>query len=102
MNRASIAIDALRIGGPAMWAVGSGGNGCLRGEDRLLGFIREHHAHDLLQREDVNASPPTVEVMAGAVPLAGVETDVMRVVVATECERDPVDRDPIELARVAI
>src|SRR5687768_1740049 len=40
--------------------------------------------------------------MAGAMPLTGVETHVMGVVVATEGERESVDRDAIELTRVAI
>ena len=35
-------------------------------------------------------------------PLTGVEADMVRVVVATERERDAVDRDAIELSRVAI
>src|SRR3977135_1031915 len=50
----------------------------------------------------MDARGPRLEVMAGAVPLAGVETDVMGVVVATEGESEPVDRDPIELTRVGI
>ena len=79
----------------------SGGYG-LRGEDRLLGGVGQHRAHDLLDGENVDARSPTVEIMAGAVPLTGVETQVMRVVVAAERERQSVDRDPIQLARVAI
>ena len=50
----------------------------------------------------MDARPPALEVVAGAAPLTGVEPDVMGVVVATEREREPVDRDPIELSRVAI
>ena len=46
--------------------------------------------------------PPTLEVVAGATPLTAVEPDVMGVVIATECEREMVDRDPIELSGVAI
>ena len=50
----------------------------------------------------MDARSPTLEVVAGASPLTGIEGDVMRVVVATERERQPVDGDPIELSRVAI
>src|SRR5205823_3432936 len=49
-----------------------------------------------------DARAPAVEVVAGAVPLTGVEADVVGVVVATEGERETVDRDPIELSRVPI
>ena len=35
-------------------------------------------------------------------PLSGVEGDVVDVVIATEREGEPVDRDAIELSRVAI
>src|SRR5204862_809605 len=77
-------------------------DGRLCREDRFLGLVGQHHAHDLLQREDVNARLPTVEIVAGAVPLSGVETDMVRVVVTAEREREPVDRDPIELACVAV
>src|SRR5215203_5115804 len=50
----------------------------------------------------MHTSLPTVEIVAGAVPLTGVEADMVRVVVTAERERDPVDRDAIELARVAV
>src|SRR5437763_717846 len=50
----------------------------------------------------MDARAPAVEVVAGAVPLTGVEADVVGVVVATEGERETVDRDPIELSRVPI
>ena len=45
---------------------------------------------------------PSFEVVAGAVPLAGIEADVVGVVVAAERERNAIDRDAIELAGVAI
>src|SRR5439155_23546965 len=51
---------------------------------------------------DMDARLPTVEVVACAVPLSGVETDMVRVVVTADRERESVDRDPIELARVAV
>jgi hypothetical protein len=40
--------------------------------------------------------------MAGAVPLTGIEADVVGVVVTAERQGDPLDRDPIKLACVAI
>src|SRR5215208_3260733 len=40
--------------------------------------------------------------MAGAVPLTGVEADVVRVVVAAEREGHTIDRDPVQLAGVTI
>ena len=45
----------------------------------------------------MDARAPTLEVVAGATPLAGIEGDMMGVVVATEGEGQAVDRDPIEL-----
>src|SRR5262245_18096761 len=71
-------------------------------EDRHLGLFGEHDAEDLLERQQVGARCPALEVVAGAAPLTGVERDVMRVVVATERERETVDRDAIELSSVAI
>src|SRR4249919_2370157 len=50
----------------------------------------------------MDARPPTLEVVAGATPLTAVEPDVVGVVIATERERKPVDRDSIELSGVAI
>ena len=50
----------------------------------------------------MGARAPTIEIVAGAMSLSGVEGDVMDVVIATEGEREPVDRDAIELSRVAI
>ena len=81
---------------------GSGGRDRLRREDRDLGLLGKHDPEDLLEGQKVNTRSPTVEVVAGASPLAGIEVDMVRVVVAAEREREPVDRDPIELARVAI
>src|SRR6266446_8574383 len=82
--------------------VGSDGDGRMRREDRDLGFFGQHHAHDLLEGEQVDARTPALEIVASAVPLTGVEADVMDVVVATEREGEAVDRDSIELSRVAI
>src|SRR6185436_12860012 len=76
--------------------------GLSRGEDRDLRFFGQHHAEDLLERQEMDARSPTLEVVAGATPLTAVEPDVMGVVIATECEREMVDRDPIELSGVAI
>src|SRR5436190_12878354 len=70
--------------------------------DRHLGFVRKHRAKDLLEGEEVDADVPGLEVVAGAVPPTGVETDMVRVVVAAEREREPFERDSIELTRVAI
>src|SRR5262245_613891 len=80
----------------------SGRHGLLLGEDGDLGLFRQHHAEDLLQSEQMHAGTRALEVVAGAMPLTSVETDVMGVVVATEGERETVDGDPIQLARVAI
>src|SRR5437879_10231727 len=41
-------------------------------------------------------------MMAGAVPRSGVKADVVGVVVAPKSEGQAVDRDPIQLTRVAI
>jgi hypothetical protein len=62
----------------------------------------QHHAHDLLEGEEMDAGTPALEIVAGAMPRTGVETDMVGVVVATEGEREAVDRDPVQLARVAI
>src|SRR6266550_1094752 len=77
-------------------------DGLSRGKDRDLGVLGQHHAHDLLQCEQVDARSPTLEVVAGATPLAGIEGDVVGVVIAAERERETVDCDSIELSRVAI
>src|SRR6185369_1227038 len=45
---------------------------------------------------------PGFEIVAGAVPLTGIETHVVGVVVTAERERQAVDRDAIELAGVAV
>ena len=50
----------------------------------------------------MDARVPALEIVAGAVPRTGVETDVVRVVIAAEGEREPIDGDPVQLARVAI
>src|SRR3954470_22331826 len=71
-------------------------------EDAHLSIFGKHHAEHLLEGEKVDARTPTLEVVAGATPLTAVEPDVMGVVIATECEREPVDGHPIELSRVAI
>src|SRR5205823_2598350 len=62
----------------------------------------QHHAEHLLEGEKVDATPPRFEVVAGAVPLTGIEAHVVGVVVAAERERNAIDRDSIELAGVAI
>ena len=81
----------------------SGGrDGLTGGEDRDLCLFGQHHAHDLLEGEEVDTGAPTLEVVAGATPLAGIEGDMVRVVIATERERESIDRDPIEFSRVAI
>src|SRR5215210_7923410 len=83
--------DGSPAGSGSRWTVigrASGRNGGLRREDRFLGSFGQHHAHDLLDREDMDAGPPTVEIMAGAMPLAGVEADMVRVVVTAERERE--------------
>src|SRR5205814_763136 len=77
-------------------AAGSGAGDRLRREDRDLGLFREHHAEHLLEGEKVDARSPTVKVVAGASPLAGIEIDMVRVVVAAERERESVDGDSIE------
>src|SRR5450759_919271 len=71
-------------------------------EDGDLDLLWEHDAEDLLQREEMHARAPALEVVARTVPLAGVETDVMGVVVPTERQGDAFDRDAIQLASVAI
>ena len=54
--------DAVRRSGPAG-----------RREDRDLGLLGQHHAEDLLEGQEMDARTPTLEVVAGASPLTGVE-----------------------------
>jgi hypothetical protein len=75
--------------GTRVGRVRSGGQR-LRREDGDLRFLGQHDAKDLLQSQQVDARIPTLEVMAGAMPRTGVETDVMGVVVAAEGEREMV------------
>ncbi len=99
------AIDWLRAApvGTGLRGTGrSGGLGGLGGEDGDLRLLGQHGTHDLLQGQEMDARGPALEVMAGAVPLTGVETDVVGVVVAPEGEREPIDRDPVQLAGVTI
>src|SRR5450432_1041551 len=70
--------------------------------DEEVRFLGHHHAQHLVNREEVDAAAPTLEIVAGAAPLSGHEGHVMGVVVATERQRKLVDRNPIELASIAI
>src|SRR5262249_32044672 len=78
------------------------GRGLHRRGDRYLRCIGEHDPEDFLERQQVDATAPRLEVVACAAPLTGVEAHVMGVVVTAEREGQAIDRDPIELACVAI
>src|SRR3954469_7056679 len=80
----------------------SGRDGLRSGKDGYLSVFGKHDPEHLLEGEKVDTRTPTLEVVAGATPLTAVEPDVVGVVIAAEREREPVDRDPIELTRVAI
>jgi len=92
-------VVVARIGLPR-WPA-SGGDG-LATEDRDLGLFGQHHPEDLLQGKQMDTRVPALEVVAGAVPAPGVEAHVMGVVVTAKREVEAIDRDPIELACVAV
>src|SRR5665213_2865821 len=70
--------------------------------DQEVRLSRHHHSEHLVDREEVDAATPTLEIVAGAAPLSGQQGDLVSVVVAPECQRKLVDRNPIELVSVAI
>ena len=61
-------------------------------EDGNLRSLGEHLTEDLLQGQLVNAALPALEVVARAVPGTGVETHVVRVVVASKRDAEAIER----------
>src|SRR3954468_15666777 len=71
-------------------------------EDGALRVVGQHLAEDLLEGKKMDAGTPALEVVVRAMPPAGVEADVMRVVVTTERQGNALDRDAVHLAGVAV
>src|ERR1035437_1808661 len=80
----------------------SGRDSRLSGKDRRLRGLGQHHAQYLLQGEDVNARTPALEEVASAVPGFAFESNRVRIVVALKRDRELFERDPIQLAGVAV